>query len=847
MRVGILPSLIIAFAAGTCLSHSTDTNNVHVANPAIAKRLEQTASEQKSKASGSPASEPLSFDEKGYDYYNIKFDSTDESKAVTFAKSANMELVGPLGNLPQYFVFRTPSKGADGGLAKRSLENHHLSKRSQAILDLYGPEHGVLYVNPILKKRRLFKRDSIMPAPSVTGETTSNPFDYLGQRIANGTFNDPREWTPITDPQFKNQWHLHNIQYKGADVNVTGVWTQGITGYGVTVSLIDDGLDYTSEDLYESFFLEGSYDFNDKTKLPTPRLSDDYHGTRCAGQIAAARNNGVCGVGVAYNARVSGIRMLSARVSDADEAIALNYRYDKNDIYSCSWGPNDDGKTLEGPSQEILDAFHNGVTHGRDGKGSIFVFATGNGGKAGDNCNFDGYTNSIFTISIGAIDHLEQHPVYSEACSAQLAVTYSNGHNMGIVTTDIGTRQCTSQHGGTSAAAPLAAGIYALVLSVRPDLSWRDVQRLTVENSIPIQTDDSDWDSVAMGRMYNHKYGFGKMDAWRLVEAAKTFRNVAPQTSLKSEVITVDKEIPSVDNNEARAVGVESSHTFTEEDIKNASLKRLEHVTVTVNIDASYRGNIEVLLVSPSGKVSQLAAPRIFDGDKSGFRDWTFSTVKHWDETPHGEWKLRVRNNRSNFTGKLVDWKISLWGENTDIPLKPQPPVLYPGIPPRIQKDLNIMYGTNLTFPNGTQDKMPSFDMNNSQDDDSEGLRFTLFQTMLISILASAVSVAGSYLGYKLLCRLRGSGHSGWLSLGDKSKDATEIGSRQHMNDDSDIEESFELGEVIVAEPQGGYSRVDERDALNPHGEAELASNKPRSEASYVLYDAEDSDDESNN
>ena len=40
---------------------------------------------------------------------------------------------------------------------------------------------------------------------------------------------------------------------------------------------------------------------------------------------------------------------------------------------------------------------------GRRGYGSIFVVASGNGGHFKDNCNFDGYANSIFTVTIGKI------------------------------------------------------------------------------------------------------------------------------------------------------------------------------------------------------------------------------------------------------------------------------------------------------------------------------------------------------------------------------------------------------------------------------------------------------------
>jgi kexin len=130
---------------------------------------------------------------------------------------------------------------------------------------------------------------------------------------------------------------------------------------------------------------------------------------------------------------VSGVRILSGDLTDADQALALNYEYQKNDIFSCSWGPADNGETMEAPNGILADAFKNGIEKGRDGKGSIYVFATGNGAASFDNCNFDGYTNSIYTITVGAIDHLDEHPSYSESCSAQLVVSYSSGNGEYIV------------------------------------------------------------------------------------------------------------------------------------------------------------------------------------------------------------------------------------------------------------------------------------------------------------------------------------------------------------------------------------------------------------------------------
>lgn len=46
-------------------------------------------------------------------------------------------------------------------------------------------------------------------------------------------------------------------------------------------------------------------------------------------------------------------------------------------------------------------ALQHGVIAGRHGFGSIFVVASGNGGQYNDNCNYDGYANSIYTITIG--------------------------------------------------------------------------------------------------------------------------------------------------------------------------------------------------------------------------------------------------------------------------------------------------------------------------------------------------------------------------------------------------------------------------------------------------------------
>ncbi|CAI7571386.1 unnamed protein product [Penicillium glandicola] len=464
----------------------------------------------------------------------------------------------------------------------------------------------------------------------------------------------------ITDPIFKEQWHLLNTLQPGNDLNVTGLWLEGITGKGVATAVVDDGLDMDSKDLKPNYFAEGSWDFNEGLPDPRPLLLDDKHGTRCCGEIAAAKND-VCGVGVAYDSQISGIRILSKPIDDVDEAAAINYAYQKNDIYSCSWGPIDDGATMDAPGILIKRAMTNGVQKGRGGKGSIYVFAAGNGAAYGDNCNFDGYTNSIYSITVGAIDREGKHPTYSESCSAQLVVAYSSGSGDYIHTTDVGSNKCYSGHGGTSAAGPLAAGSVALALSARPDLTWRDLQYLMVETAIPVSEDDGSWQVLPSGRKFSHDWGFGKVDTYTMVQLAKTWDLVKPQAWLHSPWLRVHQAIPQGDQ------GLLSRYTVTADQMKEANIAKLEHVTVTMNINHTRRGDISVEMRSPAGIISYLSVARRKDDMPVGYDDWTFMSVAHWGESPIGEWSVIVKDASVNeHSGTFIDWRLNLWGEAVD-------------------------------------------------------------------------------------------------------------------------------------------------------------------------------------
>ena len=93
---------------------------------------------------------------------------------------------------------------------------------------------------------------------------------------------------------------------------------------------------------------------------------DNMHGTRCAGQVAATADNGVCVPGIAYNAKIGGIRMLDGEITDLVEAKSVGFNPSHIDIYSASWGPEDDGRTVEGPGELTRKALQYGADHGRN-------------------------------------------------------------------------------------------------------------------------------------------------------------------------------------------------------------------------------------------------------------------------------------------------------------------------------------------------------------------------------------------------------------------------------------------------------------------------------------------------
>ncbi|CAK7294235.1 Proprotein convertase subtilisin/kexin type 4 [Vulpes lagopus] len=484
-----------------------------------------------------------------------------------------------------------------------------------------------------------------------------------------------------TDPWFPKQWYMNNkVQ---PDLNILQVWSQGLSGQGVVVSVLDDGIEKDHPDLWANYDPLASYDFNDYDPDPQPRYTpsdENRHGTRCAGEVAAMANNGFCGTGVAYNARIGGVRMLDGTITDVIEAQSLSLQPQHIHIYSASWGPEDDGRTVDGPGILTREAFRRGVTKGRGGLGTLFVWASGNGGLHYDNCNCDGYTNSIHTLSVGSTTEHGRVPWYSEACASTLTTTYSSGvaTDPQIVTTDLH-HQCTDKHTGTSASAPLAAGMIALALEANPFLTWRDMQHLVVRASRPAQLQAEDWRTNGVGRQVSHHYGYGLLDARLLVDMARTWLPTQPQQ--KCVVRIVHTPTP--------AGGALTPHAAPSPILpltqvrKNVSacagranyIRSLEHVQVQLSLSYSRRGDLEISLTSPMGTRSTLVAIRPLDISGQGYNNWIFMSTHFWDEDPRGLWTLGLENKGYYFnTGTLYRYTLLLYGTAEDMTARPPGP-----------------------------------------------------------------------------------------------------------------------------------------------------------------------------
>jgi hypothetical protein len=506
------------------------------------------------------------------------------------------------------------------------------------------------------------------------------------------TPNDPY-YTTGNPAGFKGQWHL-NIQTSGAvyDANVVPAWNRDVTGQGVIIGIVDDGLQAAHPDLSPNFVAADSENFADGiggSVDPSPVYSNaaannptgDNHGTSVAGVAAARGGNGIGVTGAAPLASLAGLRVDFPAQTDQMFIDATLYHSSGGNtnikVKNHSYGISAPYITSAG---EVAQA--NAVITSTNA-GTIHVFAAGNercteisGGGGTCSSSNDGDANKKLlqgmqeTITVAALGSNGKFASYSNY-GANVWVTAPSNTSGGfsITTTDRTGGAATtggynnsaagdidsfpdlnydSIFGGTSSASPLVSGIMALGKQVQPGLNNRFAKHLLARTSRKIDATDVDarggWITNAAGFNFNENYGFGLIDADAFTAQAVLYAGVTPLVTQTIGTTTVSQAIP--DNN---LIGV--TRTFN-----LAAGAPLEEVEVHLNYTETFRGDIEALLTSPAGTVSRLMF-RNYNDTVSNL-DWTFLTNAFWGESPLGTWSLNLRDVYAVGTGTWNNYSI---------------------------------------------------------------------------------------------------------------------------------------------------------------------------------------------
>lgn len=269
-----------------------------------------------------------------------------------------------------------------------------------------------------------------------------------------------------------NKWNLDQI-------NAPEVWARGYTGQNVVVAVVDTGVDYTHPDLDGNIWVNTreiagngidddrngfiddirGWDFVQRDNTPT---DPNGHGTHVAGTIAA-ENNSFGATGVAYNARIMPVRVLDTNGSGSSANIAAGIRYAANngaDVINLSLGG--------GFSSDIQSAVQYATQ-----LGSVVVMASGN--ESQSQPSYPARLATQYGIAVGAVDINKKVAGFSnDAGTTPLSYVVAPGVNIYSTTPN----NTYSNYSGTSMATPHVAGVAALILSAKPDLTPAQVTSL---------------------------------------------------------------------------------------------------------------------------------------------------------------------------------------------------------------------------------------------------------------------------------------------------------------------------------------------------------------------------------
>jgi len=350
----------------------------------------------------------------------------------------------------------------------------------------------------------------------------------------------------IEDPLYASQWNLDGDTSKGAspnaDINVEAAWSIPVTGEGIPgirVAVIDDSVEKDHPDLVANYFLGRNFNVypGDPAEFdPSPSSYYEIHGTCVAGLAVGAANS--IGVrGVAPRCGLIGIKGLQGEISQIADAFyyAMDPNGDGNHaegaaVITNSWQLTD-GQTWP---TDLANAIDYVAAQGRNGKGCVVLFASGNSSHTVNGISVLAQLPSV--ICVGGSNSLATHTEYSDVGPevSVVAPTSDSGppetrtEALSITTTDDtgynGYNSASSPEGdymnsfgGTSASTPTVAGVCALVLSQHPELTAGQVRQIVEHTAVQIAPLFAQIDGVSG---HSHRFGHGRVDAGAAAAAA---------------------------------------------------------------------------------------------------------------------------------------------------------------------------------------------------------------------------------------------------------------------------------------------------------------------------------------
>ncbi len=462
--------------------------------------------------------------------------------------------------------------------------------------------------------------------------------------------NDPYFLANNPTIGWPGQWHLQNNIGGTIDSDVVPAWAKGWTGSGVVIGVLDDCLQKSHPDLSPNFSSSNSWDFGQGDADPSPVNGTDMHGTSVAGVAAARGGNGIGGSGAAPQAKLAGLRVdFAAQTSQQFVDATLFHTSNGNEtikIENHSYGYTAPFIATPLEKQALATSAADQTIH---------VFAAGNerGNRAQDSNTLD-LQSSSDAITVAALGEDGKFASYSSFGSNVFVCAPSSSSNLpGILTTDVvggngynpgfdtfPNQDYTSVFGGTSSAAPLVSGVLALAKQANPFLTLRLAKHLLARSCNVVDPADATpaggWITNAAGFKFNENYGFGCIDADKLVTNALMYLSVTKAESEQVGPVTDGQTIP--DNNT----------TGIFHDFNIASQTPLEDVVLHVDITHTYRGDLEIWLRSPAGTWSRLKSTALGGtantSDSGSNIHWTFTSNAFWGETPTGTWQVLVKD-----------------------------------------------------------------------------------------------------------------------------------------------------------------------------------------------------------